>query len=108
MAPGEALPLLADGTIDPRADGAAGDGAPRAERPGRSGGRGGASLEPTSRTGWSCRSPPQAPALLVLSEVWDPGWSATVSGVPTPVLLANHALRAAAHPAGQHTGRALL
>jgi uncharacterized membrane protein YfhO len=38
----------------------------------------------------------------VLSEVWDPGWHATVSGVPTPVLLANHALRALPIPPGEH------
>jgi uncharacterized membrane protein YfhO len=44
----------------------------------------------------------QAPALLVLSEVWDPGWQATVGGVPTPVLVANHALRALPIPPGEH------
>ena len=44
----------------------------------------------------------QTPALLVLSEVWDPGWQATVSGVPTPVLVANHALRALPIPPGEH------
>jgi uncharacterized membrane protein YfhO len=38
----------------------------------------------------------------VLSEVWDPGWQATVSGEPTPVLVANHALRALPIPPGEH------
>jgi uncharacterized membrane protein YfhO len=45
----------------------------------------------------------QTPGLLVLSEVWDPGWSAAVSDVPAPVLLADHVLRAVPVPAGQHT-----
>ena len=43
------------------------------------------------------------PALLMLSEVWDPGWSATVDGEPAPVLLADHVLRAVPVPAGEHT-----
>lgn len=44
-----------------------------------------------------------APALLVLSDVWDPAWTATVDGVSTPVLTANHAFRAVAVPAGRHS-----
>ena len=32
--------------------------------------------------------------LLVLSEVWYPGWRATVNGVETPVLNVNGGLRA--------------
>jgi uncharacterized membrane protein YfhO len=44
-----------------------------------------------------------APALLILSEAWDPGWSATVDGQPAPVLLADHILRAIPVPAGQHS-----
>ena len=44
-----------------------------------------------------------SPAFLVLSEVWYPGWRATVNGVGTPVLRANYALRAVAVPAGDVT-----
>jgi hypothetical protein len=44
-----------------------------------------------------------APGLLVLSEVWDAGWEATVDGVEATVRIANHALRAVAIPAGLHT-----
>lgn len=40
---------------------------------------------------------------LVMSEVWYPGWQATVNGVATPVLRANYALRAVAVPAGDVT-----
>lgn len=39
--------------------------------------------------------------LLVLSEVWYPGWRAWVNGVETPVFAANGGLRALAVPAGQ-------
>ena len=41
-----------------------------------------------------------APALLILSENWYPGWQATVNNVPTDVLQVNGALRAIAVPSG--------
>jgi hypothetical protein len=44
-----------------------------------------------------------SPATLVLSEIWYPGWRATVNGVETPVLRANYALRAVPVPAGDVT-----
>ncbi len=44
-----------------------------------------------------------APAYLVLSEVWYPGWRAWVDGVETPVYRANFAFRAVYVPAGEHT-----
>jgi hypothetical protein len=43
------------------------------------------------------------PGYLVFSEVWYPGWQATVDGSATPVLRANHSLRAIYVPAGEHT-----
>jgi Bacterial membrane protein YfhO len=48
---------------------------------------------------------PTAPAYLVLSEIWYPGWQATVNGAPVEVLRANQALRAVALPAGTATVR---
>jgi uncharacterized membrane protein YfhO len=42
------------------------------------------------------------PALLVLSEAYDPAWRATIDGTTTPVYVANHVLRAIAVPAGKH------
>ncbi len=41
-------------------------------------------------------------SLVMLSEVYYPGWTATVDGVPTPILRADYALRAVAVRAGTH------
>ncbi len=43
-----------------------------------------------------------ADAYLVLSEVWYPGWRATVDGASAPVLRANYAFRALRLVPGQH------
>lgn len=44
----------------------------------------------------------QAPALLMLSEIWDPGWSATVDGAPITPLRANYIFMAIPVAEGQH------
>jgi Bacterial membrane protein YfhO len=41
-------------------------------------------------------------AMLVLSEAWYPGWTATVDGSPAPVLRGDWALRAVPLPPGRH------
>ncbi len=43
-----------------------------------------------------------APGLLVVSDSYDPGWRAYVDGERTPVLVADHLLRAVSIPAGNH------
>jgi hypothetical protein len=43
------------------------------------------------------------PALLVLADGDDPGWRATVDGVPIPIYRTNVLLRGVAVPAGSHT-----
>jgi hypothetical protein len=43
------------------------------------------------------------PALLVLSDGDDPGWRATVDGVPVPIYRTNVLLRGVEVPAGRHT-----
>jgi hypothetical protein len=43
-----------------------------------------------------------APALLLLADTWDPGWSARIDGAPADSLAADGALRAVAVPAGHH------
>jgi hypothetical protein len=101
VAPGEALGLLADGTVDPRQTVLLETAPPTLSVP----------ADPTAETARVVAQEPdrielavraETPALLVLSEVWDPGWHATVSGVPTPVLLADHTLRALSIPPGEH------
>jgi hypothetical protein len=101
VAPGAALPLLADGRIDPRqiallevippelapvANAAAEQATVVSYEPDQ--------VELTVQT--------SSPALLMLSEIWDTGWNATVDGQPAPVLLADHTLRAVPVPAGEH------
>jgi hypothetical protein len=101
VVPGAALALLADGAVDPRQTVLLETAPPALSVP----------ADPTAEAARVVAQEPdrielavraETPALLVLSEVWDPGWHATVSGVPTPVLLANHALRALPIPPGQH------
>jgi hypothetical protein len=43
-----------------------------------------------------------APGVLVTLEAYDPGWRATVSGAPAPVLRANGLFRAVRVPEGRH------
>jgi hypothetical protein len=44
-----------------------------------------------------------SPALLVVRNVWDPGWRATVDGRPAPVLVTDYLLQGVPVPAGRHT-----
>jgi uncharacterized membrane protein YfhO len=41
------------------------------------------------------------PGLVVLADLWHPGWRAWRDGEPVPVLRADHALRGIAAPAGR-------
>ncbi len=43
-----------------------------------------------------------APAWLVLTDTWFPGWTARLDGATVPIARANHAFRAVALPAGSH------
>jgi hypothetical protein len=99
--PGEALELLADGSIDPRQM-ALLEAAPPSLEP---------APDPTAEAVTYLHTEPdrielrvtaQTPALLVLSEVWDPGWSASVDGRAVPVYQADHVFRAVPVPPGQH------
>jgi hypothetical protein len=45
----------------------------------------------------------ETPGLVVLADLWDNGWHATLNGAPVPILRANHALRGVVVPAGNAT-----
>jgi len=51
------------------------------------------------------RASPPTPAILVLADMWMPGWTVSVDGEPAPLLVADHTLRAVALPAGEHEVR---
>ncbi len=46
-----------------------------------------------------------APGLVVLADTYAEGWSATVDGVPAPILATNHLFRGVPAPAGMHRVR---
>ncbi|HET6362652.1 MAG TPA: hypothetical protein VFH11_11445 [Gemmatimonadota bacterium] len=66
---------------------------------------------PEPAPAWSIREPdrlalevePAADAILVLSEIWHPYWSARVDGEPAQVLQVDVALRGVPVPAGRHS-----
>jgi hypothetical protein len=102
VAPGEALGLLADGAVDPRQTALLETAPPTLSAP----------TDPAAETVRLIQNAPDrleldvradSPALLVLSEVWDPGWSARVDGEAAPVDQADYLLRAVPIPPGQHT-----
>jgi hypothetical protein len=45
----------------------------------------------------------QTPGLVVLADLWDPGWRAFLDGRPVSILRANHAVRGVVAPAGRST-----
>jgi hypothetical protein len=98
---GETLPLLASGAVDPRRTAQLESPPPPLAQPPDG-------VAESAR--YTSREPDRlalhveaaAPALLVLAEIYDAGWSATVDGVPVPVLAADHAFRALPVPAGAH------
>ena len=45
----------------------------------------------------------QTPGLVVLADLWDPGWRAKLNGRPMEVLRVNHAIRGVVVPAGHGT-----
>lgn len=100
-APEDALRLLSEGRVDPTRVALLELPPPPLEAAGAS-----------SETAEISRSGPDrltiqvnaaAPGLLSMSEIWDPGWTATVNGAPVPVYRANYTFMAIPIAAGnQH------
>jgi uncharacterized membrane protein YfhO len=42
----------------------------------------------------------ETPGLVVLADLWDKGWQATLNGQRVPILRTNHAIRGVVVPAG--------
>jgi membrane protein YfhO len=97
-----ALRLLHDGALDPRQEVliAGCDGAP----PGGAGAgaAGSAEIESYAPERVVIDATAGAPAYLVLTDAWFPGWRAWVDGAEQPVWRANHALRAVWLQPGRH------
>ena len=45
----------------------------------------------------------ETPGLLVLADLWHPGWVAEADGAPVPVHRVNHAIRGVVLPSGRTT-----
>lgn len=101
VAPGEALGLLAGREVDPRTT-ALLEGPLPTLAPARDPAADTVSELSREPDRIRLRATTDAPGLLILSETWDPGWTATVDGEEVDVLLADHLLRAVPLPAGEH------
>ncbi|MEW5855609.1 MAG: hypothetical protein AB2A00_42940, partial [Myxococcota bacterium] len=53
-------------------------------------------------TSWVMRTRATSESLLVVREVWDPGWTATLDGAPVPIHVVNVAQRGVHVPPGEH------
>lgn len=96
----EALARLRDPAFDPFGTVLVHDGAPGGGPFGSDGATGVDSRTPAGHA--DARTDGAAPGWLVFSEVWHPGWRATIDGAPAPIARANVALMAVAVPPGAH------
>lgn len=98
----QVLPLLASGSIDPRVTAVVGESIPGVAPLGASAGD---QVAITSYEADSIKLSANmaSDGLLMLSEIYDPGWKATVDGHSAPIYQADGAFRAISVPAGEHT-----
>ena len=101
MPDAEIVPALAEGVVDPRQVALLEDTPPSMSAPVQ--GSDTARYQRLSPESFSVAANAASPGLLVLSEIWDPGWHATVAGVATPVLRTNGIFMAVPLEAGEHT-----
>jgi hypothetical protein len=97
----EIVPALADGSVDPRQVALLEDEAPPLAAPEQTG-TDSARYSRLSPESFSVAASAPTPGLLVFSEIWDPGWQATVDGVPTAILRANGIFMAVPLEPGNH------
>lgn len=99
--PGESLRLMTSGTIDLRHTAVLETTPPAMSAPER-GQIETVTVNDTQPDWLRVVARASAPGLLMVSDTYDPGWQVTVDGKPSRLLLADHALRAVAIPAGIH------
>jgi hypothetical protein len=97
----EIVPVLADGSVNPRQVALLEDTPPTMTTPdeGRNEVANYTRLSPES---FAVAASTETPGLLVLSEIWDPGWRASVNGVSVEILRANGIFMAVPLEAGEH------
>jgi hypothetical protein len=97
----EIVPALADGSVNPRQVALLEDIPPSLSVPDASE-TDAARYTRLSPEAFSVAASASTPGLLVLSEIWDPGWQATVDGQPTDILRANGIFMAVPLEPGEH------
>jgi len=102
VSPGEALPLLASGTVDPYRIALVEETPPETQLP----------ADPAADSARVVEYQPDKHVIttrsttagfLVISEIYSPGWRAYVDGEESPLMATNHALQGVALPPGEHT-----
>ena len=99
VAPGTALDLVVDGRVDPRTTALLTTTPPRLDGDAR----GAATVVDRGTDRLEVEVTTTGAGLLVVSEVFDPMWRATVDGRPADVIVVDDVLRGVAVPAGRHT-----
>jgi hypothetical protein len=102
VTPGEALPLLTGGVVDPYQTALVEGTPPVTSTPDESAAESArvTAYEPDRMT---VATQAAAPGLLVVSEVYESGWRAYVDGDEVEILPTHHALRGVPIPSGEHT-----